>query len=109
MSKDKITSLLDFVQEQNEEGKHKNWLIQRALNLLKAKDGGNKFLVSSKVDLTALKDATDKEKPEAARAIILDYLQSIIDLADKCDMSTDKVLDEVKSIRRGLKEEEKNK
>ena len=104
MSKGKITSLLDFVQEQNKKGKHINWLDQRALNLLKAKDGGNKFLDLSKVDLTAIKGIADEEKTEAAKAILLNYLQSIIDIANKCDMSVEEVVDEIES----LKEEEKS-
>jgi len=104
MSKDKITSLLDFVQEQNEEGNHLNWLEQRALNLLKAKNGENKFLDLSKVDLTAIKGIADEEKTEAAKAILLNYLQSIIDIANKCDMSVEEVVDEIES----LKEEEKS-
>ena len=104
MSKDKITSLLDFVQEQNEEGNHLNWLEQRALNLLKAKNGENKFLDLSKVDLMAIKAIADEEKPEVAKAILLNYLQSIIDIANKCDMSVEEVVDEIES----LKEEEKS-
>ena len=104
MSKDKITSLLDFIQEQNEEGNHLNWLEQRALNLLKAKNGENKFLDLSKDDLMAIKGIANEEKPEAAKAILLNYLQSIIDISNKCDMSVEEVLDEIKS----LKEKDKN-
>jgi len=91
MSKDKITSLLDFIQEQNEEGNHLNWLEQRALNLLKAKNGENVDLSEADIEV-------------AAKAILLNYLQSIIDISNKCDMSVEEVLDEIKS----LKEKDKN-
>lgn len=104
MSKDKITSLLDFVQEQNEEGNHLNWLEQRALNLLKAKNGENKFLDLSKVDLSR-NVLTDEEKTEAAKAILLNYLQSIIDTSNKCEMSVEEVLDEIKSLKEKDKSE----
>ncbi len=99
MSKNKISSLLDFVQEQNKEGNHLNWLEQRALNLLKAKNGENKFLDLSKVDLMAIKGIADEEKPEVAKAILLNYLQSIIDISNKCDMPIEEVLDEIKSLK----------
>ena len=107
MSKDKITSLLDFIQEQNEEGNHLNWLEQRALNLLKAKNGENKFLDLSKDDLMAIKGIANEEKPEAAKAILLNYLQSIIDISNKCDMSVEEVLDELDEIM-SLKEKDKS-
>ena len=94
MSKDKITSLLDFIQEQNEEGNHLNWLEQRALNLLKAKNGENVDLSEADIEV-------------AAKAILLNYLQSIIDIANKCDMSVEEVLDELDEIK-SLKEKDKN-
>jgi len=104
MSKGKITSLLDFVQEQNKKGKHINWLDQRALNLLKAKDGGNKFLDFSKVDLMTVKGIAGKEKVDVVKTSMINHMQSIIDIANKCDMSVEEVVDEIES----LKEEEKS-
>ena len=92
MSKDKITSLLDFVQEQNKEGNHLNWLEQRALNLLKAKNGENVDLSEADIEV-------------AAKAILLNYLQSIIDISNKCDMSVEEVLDEIKSLKEKDKSE----
>jgi len=92
MSKDKITSLLDFIQEQNEEGNHLNWLEQRALNLLKAKNGENVDLSEADIEV-------------AAKAILLNYLQSIIDISNKCDMSVEEVLDEIKSLKEKDKSE----
>ena len=87
----KVSSIFDFVErKREEEGKYKNWEIKRVLNLLKQKAG------EKPEDLSSAE--TEEEKITAAKFILLEYMQEIVDFCDSQGLSVEEFAEELEAL-----------